>query len=171
MATPTAADFLIVGGGLAAAYCASELRKQGADGSILLAGREPEPPYERPPLSKEYLRGEASREDAYVNPADWYEHNDVDLRTRTNVMSLDPEARTAKLQGGEEVRFERALLATGANVNILRPEGAELEGIHYLRAFGNSDAIREEAAGAERVILIGGSYIGCEVAASLTARG
>ncbi|MET0957096.1 MAG: FAD-dependent oxidoreductase [Solirubrobacterales bacterium] len=171
MATPTAADFLIVGGGLAAAYCASELRKQGADGSILLAGREPEPPYERPPLSKEYLRGEASREDAYVNPADWYEHNDVDLRTRTNVMSLDPEARTAKLQGGEEVRFERALLATGANVNILRPEGAELEGIHYLRAFGNSDAIREEAAGAERVILIGGSYIGCEVAASLTAMG
>ena len=86
-------------------------------------------------------------------------------------MSLDPEARTAKLQGGEEVEFEKALLATGAMVNILRVEGAELEGIHYLRAFGNSDAIREEAAAAERVVLIGGSYIGCEVAASLTAHG
>jgi len=164
-------DFLIVGGGLAAAYCASELRKQGADGSILLAGREPEPPYERPPLSKEYLRGEASREDAYVKPADWYEENAVELRRRTNVMALDPAGRTAKLQGGEEVRFDKALLATGANVNILRPEGAELEGVHYLRAFGNSDAIREEAAKAEHVVLIGGSYIACEVAASLTAIG
>ncbi len=140
-----AIDFLIVGGGLAGAYCASELRKQGAEGSILLAAREPEPPYERPPLSKEYLRGEAERADAYVNPAEWYEENGVELLTRTNVMSLDPEARTAKLQGGEEVGFDKALLATGANVNILRVEGAELEGIHYLRAFGNSDAIREEA--------------------------
>jgi 3-phenylpropionate/trans-cinnamate dioxygenase ferredoxin reductase subunit len=166
-----AVDFLIVGGGLAGAYCASELRKQGAEGSILLAGREPEPPYERPPLSKEYLRGEASREDAHVNPAGWYEENDVELLTRTNVMAIDPDARTAKLQGGEEVGFGKALLATGANVNILRVEGAELEGIHYLRAFGNSDAIREEAADAGRVVMIGGSYIGCEVAASLRAMG
>ena len=164
-------EFLIVGGGLAAGYCASELRKAGAEGGILLATREDEPPYERPPLSKEYLRGEAAREDAHVNPADWYEENGIDLRTRTNVMSLDPEAGTAKLQGGEEVSFERALLATGAMVNILRVEGAELEGIHYLRAFGNSDAIREEAERAEHVVIIGGSYIGTEVAASLTARG
>ena len=164
-------DFLIVGGGLAAAYCASELRKQGAEGSILLAGREAEPPYERPPLSKEYLRGEAKREDAYVNPTEWYEENDVELRTRTNVMALDIEERTAKLQGGEEVEFDKALIATGANVNILRVEGAELEGIHYLRAFGNADAIREQAAAAERVVLIGGSYIGAEVAASLRAKG
>jgi 3-phenylpropionate/trans-cinnamate dioxygenase ferredoxin reductase component len=166
-----ATDFLIVGGGLAGGYCASELRKQGADGSILLAAREPEPPYERPPLSKEYLRGEASREDAYVNPVDWYEENSVELATRTNVMSIDPKARTAKLQGGEEVEFGRALLATGSNVNILRVEGAELEGIHYLRAFGNSDAIREEAKEVGHVVMIGGSYIGCEVAASLRALG
>jgi 3-phenylpropionate/trans-cinnamate dioxygenase ferredoxin reductase subunit len=164
-------DFLIVGGGLAAAYCASELRKQGAEGSVLLAGREPEPPYERPPLSKEYLRGEATREDAYVNPPEWYEENAVELRSRTNVMALDPQARTATLQGGEEVGFDNALIATGANVNILRLEGAELEGIHYLRAFGNSDAIREQASAAGRVVVVGGSYIGCEVAASLTARG
>jgi 3-phenylpropionate/trans-cinnamate dioxygenase ferredoxin reductase subunit len=164
-------EYLLIGGGMAAGTCASELRKQGADGEIMLVGREPEPPYERPPLSKEYLRGEAKREDAHVNPADWYEKNGVELRTKTNVMSLDTEARTAKLQGGDEVEFEKALIATGANVNILRVEGAELEGIHYLRAFGNSDAIREDAAKAERVVLIGGSYIGCEVAASLTAKG
>jgi 3-phenylpropionate/trans-cinnamate dioxygenase ferredoxin reductase subunit len=137
----------------------------------MLVGREPEPPYERPPLSKDYLRGESQRADAYVNDPSWYEENGVELRLRTNVMSLDPEARTAKLQGGEEVAFDRALLATGAMVNILRVEGAELEGIHYLRAFGNSDAIREEAGKAERVVLIGGSYIGTEVAASLTAIG
>jgi 3-phenylpropionate/trans-cinnamate dioxygenase ferredoxin reductase component len=164
-------DFLLVGGGLASAQCAAELRKRGAEGSILLAGRESEPPYERPPLSKEYMRGEASREDAFVNPAGWYEENGVELLTGTSVMSLDPAARTAKLQGGDEVSFDKALLATGAMVNILRVDGAENEGIHYLRAFGNSDAIRADAEAAEHVVLIGGSYIGTEVAASLTAKG
>jgi 3-phenylpropionate/trans-cinnamate dioxygenase ferredoxin reductase subunit len=164
-------DFLLIGGGLAAAQCAAELRKRGADGSVLLVGREPEPPYERPPLSKEYLRGEASREDAHVHPPDWYEENGVELLTGRNVMSLDAGARTATLQGGEQVGFEKALVATGAIVNILRVEGAENEGIHYLRAFGNSDAIRADAEAADRVVLIGGSYIGCEVAASLSAKG
>jgi 3-phenylpropionate/trans-cinnamate dioxygenase ferredoxin reductase subunit len=164
-------DFLLVGGGLASAHCAAELRKRGAEGSILLAGREPEPPYERPPLSKEYMRGEASRADAYVNSPAWYEENDVELLTGVNVMSLEPETRSAKLQGGEEVGFGKALLATGAMVNILRVEGAENEGVHYLRAFGNSDAIRADAEAAGHVVLIGGSYIGSEVAASLTAKG
>jgi len=164
-------DFLLIGGGMASAHCAQELRRRGADGSVLLVGREPEPPYERPPISKEYMRGEASREDAYVNSPSWYEENGVELLTGRNVMSLDPEARTAKVQGGEEVSFGKALIGTGAMVNILRVEGAENEGIHYLRAFGNSDAIRADAEGAEHVVLIGGSYIGCEVAASLTARG
>lgn len=164
-------EFLLIGGGMAAAHCAAELRKRGAEGSILLAGREAEPPYERPPLSKEYLRGEAERADALVNPREWYEENGVELRSGTSVMSLDPAARTAKLQGGEEVGFEKALLATGAMVNILRVDGAENEGIHYLRAFGNSDAIRADAEAAEHVVLIGGSYIASEVAASLTAKG
>ncbi len=168
---PKEVDFLLIGGGMASAHCAAELRKRGAEGSILLAGREPEPPYERPPLSKEYLRGEAERADAFVNPAGWYEENGVELLTGVNVMSLDPAGRTAKLQGGEEVAFGKALLATGAMVNILRVEGAENEGIHYLRAFGNSDAIRADAENAERVVLIGGSYIAGEVAASLTAKG
>jgi 3-phenylpropionate/trans-cinnamate dioxygenase ferredoxin reductase subunit len=164
-------DFLLVGGGMASAHCAAELRKRGAEGSILLVGREPDPPYERPPLSKEYLRGEAERADAYVNPVSWYEENGVELSSGRNVVSLDPAARTVKVQGGEEVAFGKALIATGAMVNILRVEGAENEGIHYLRAFGNSDAIRAEAEAAEHVVLIGGSYIGTEVAASLTARG
>ncbi len=166
-----AVDYLLIGGGMASAHCAAELRKRGADGSILLAGREPEPPYERPPLSKEYLRGEGSREDARVNPPEWYERNEVELLTGVNAMALDPGARTAKLQGGEEVGFGQALLATGAMVNILRVEGAENEGIHYLRAFGNSDVIRADAEAAEHVVLIGGSYIASEVAASLTAKG
>jgi 3-phenylpropionate/trans-cinnamate dioxygenase ferredoxin reductase component len=165
------ADYLLVGGGLASAHCAAELRKRGAEGPILLVGREPEPPYERPPLSKEYLRAEAAREDAYVNAPGWYEENDVELLTGINAMSLDPERRSVTLQGGDEVNFKQALLATGAMVNILRVEGAENEGIHYLRAFGNSDAIRADAEAAEHVVLIGGSYIGTEVAASLTAKG
>jgi 3-phenylpropionate/trans-cinnamate dioxygenase ferredoxin reductase component len=167
---PERTDYLLIGG-FACGYAAAELRKRGADGSILLVGREPEPPYERPPLTKEYLRGESKRDDAYVNPVSWYEENGVELRTGTNVMSLDVQGRTAKLQGGDEVGFEKALIATGANVNILRVEGAGQEGIHYVRAFGNSDRIREAAEGAERVVLVGGSYIGCEAAASLKSNG
>jgi 3-phenylpropionate/trans-cinnamate dioxygenase ferredoxin reductase subunit len=164
-------EFLLVGGGMASAYCATELRRRGAEGEILLVGREPEPPYERPPLSKDYVRGETSREDAYVHKPGWYEENDVELVAGRNVMSLDATGRTAKLQGGEEVGFDKALIATGANVNILRVDGAELDGIHYLRTFKTSDEIREDAEGAEHVVLIGGSYIGTEVAASLTAKG
>ena len=164
-------DFLLIGGGQASASCAAELRRRGEEGSILLVGREPEPPYERPPLSKEYLRGSGERADAQVNPPEWYGENGVELATGRNVLSLDPAARTAKVQGGEEVAFGKALLATGAMVNILRVEGAENEGIPYLRAFGNADAIREDAGRAERVVLIGGSYIACEVAASLAAGG
>jgi len=157
---------------MASAHCAAELRKRGAEGSVLLVGREPEPPYERPPLSKEYMRGEAERADAYVNQPDWYEENEVELLSGRNVMGLDAQGRTAKLQGGEEVGFDKALIATGARVNILHHiEGAQNDGIHYLRVLGNSDAIREEAEQAEHVVLIGGSYIGTEVAASLTAKG
>src|ERR1700761_2648345 len=118
-------DFLLVGGGMAGASCASELRKQGAEGSILLVGREPEPPYERPPLSKEYLRGDASRADAYVNEPAWYEENSVELLTGKNVMAIDAEAKTAKLQGGEEVAFGQALLGTGEERHIHSLEGHE----------------------------------------------
>jgi 3-phenylpropionate/trans-cinnamate dioxygenase ferredoxin reductase component len=165
-------DYLLIGGGMAAAHCASALRRRGADGSILLVGREPHVPYERPPLSKEYMRAESSEADAYVNGADWYEENEVELMTETSVMSLDLQERTAKLQAPGGIRFDKALIGTGARVNILHHlEGARLDGIHYLRTLGNSDAIREEAKEAGHVVLIGGSYIGSEVAASLTTLG
>jgi 3-phenylpropionate/trans-cinnamate dioxygenase ferredoxin reductase subunit len=165
-------DFLLIGGGMAAGHCAATLRRQGADGSILLVTREPHVPYERPPLSKEYLRGESAESEAYVNAADWYDENGVELLTETSVMSLDAGERTAKLQTREQVQFDKALIATGARVNILHHlEGARLDGIHYLRTLGNSDAIREEAKEAGHVVLIGGSYIGSEVAASLTTLG
>jgi 3-phenylpropionate/trans-cinnamate dioxygenase ferredoxin reductase subunit len=164
-------DFLLIGGGLASAQCAAELRRLGAEGSVLLVGREPEPPYDRPPLSKDYLRGESDRADALVHLREWYERNDIELITSKSVTGLDVEERVAKIQGGEEVAFDKALLATGAMVNLLRIDGAQLDGIHYLRAFGNSDSIRDDVAGAEHVVCVGGSYIGAEVAASLVEMG
>ena len=166
-----AVEFLLVGGGIASGNCARHLREQGADGDILLVGREPDPPYSRPPLSKGYLRGEEPREEVLFRPDEWFAEQRVELLTRTSVMSLDLDARVAKLSNKEEVRFDKALLATGSNVRILRAEGAHLDGIHYLRTIGNSDALREEAAQAERVALVGGSYIGTELAASFTALG
>ena len=165
------ADFLLVGGGIAAASCARALREHGADGSIVIAAREADAPYDRPPLSKTYLAGSSTRADAAFAGPDWYEQNGIELLTRTSVMRLDASERIARLSTKEEVGFDKLLLATGANVKRLRAEGSDLDGIHYLRAFGNADAIREEAASAERVVLIGGSYIGCEVAATLTSLG
>ena len=162
-------DQLLIGGGLAAANCARWLRDEGGDGSILLVGREPHPPYNRPPLSKGYLRGEEGVEETLFRPTEWWEQNDVELLTRTSVMKLDPGERVATLSNKQQVAFGKALLATGANVRRLRAEGGDLEGIHYLRTLGNSDLIRADAEQAERAVLIGGSYIACEVAASLTA--
>jgi 3-phenylpropionate/trans-cinnamate dioxygenase ferredoxin reductase subunit len=164
-------DHLLIGGGLAAANCARALRSEGAEGSILVVGREPDPPYDRPPLSKEYLAGKAERQDGFVVEPGWWEENDVELVTRTSVMKLDPGERVAKLSSREEVGFGKALIATGANVRRLNVDGSDLEGIHYLRTFANSDAIRADAEGAERAVMIGGSFIGCEVAATLTALG
>ena len=162
-------DHLLIGGGLAAANCARWLREEGAEGSVLLVGREPDPPYNRPPLSKGYLQGKESKEDALFRPGEWWGEQDIELLTRTSVMKLDSEARVATLSTKDEIEFDTALLATGANVRRLRAEGGDLDGIHYLRAFGNSDAIRADAEQSERAVLVGGSYIGTEVAASLTA--
>ncbi|HWE09854.1 MAG TPA: FAD-dependent oxidoreductase [Solirubrobacteraceae bacterium] len=163
-------EYLLIGGGLAAGNCARWLRKSGADGSILLVGREPDLPYDRPPLSKGYLRGQETRESALFQNADWYAEQDIEVLTRTSAMKLDVHERTVKLSNKEEIGFGQALLATGANVRRLNVPGAELEGIHYLRTFGNSDAIRQDASG-KRVVMIGGSYIASEVAASLTELG
>jgi 3-phenylpropionate/trans-cinnamate dioxygenase ferredoxin reductase component len=166
------ADFLLIGGGVAAASCARALREGGADGSVLVVGREQDPPYERPPLSKGYLAGRSGREDALIVPASWWEENDVELLTRVSAMKMDLDSRVVRLSSKEEVAFGSALVATGANVRRLRADGAaDLDGIHYLRAFGNADALREDALSAGRVVLVGGSYIGCELAATLTGLG
>jgi 3-phenylpropionate/trans-cinnamate dioxygenase ferredoxin reductase subunit len=162
-------DHLLIGGGLAAANCARWLREAGGDGSVLLVGREPDPPYNRPPLSKGYLQGKESREEALFRPDEWWSDQDIELMTRTSVMKLDTDERVATLSTKDEIEFGTALVATGANVRRLRVEGGELDGIHYLRAFANSEAIRAEAEQAKRAVMIGAGYIGTEVAASLTA--
>ncbi|HLH14344.1 MAG TPA: FAD-dependent oxidoreductase [Solirubrobacteraceae bacterium] len=164
-------EYLLIGGGLASANCARWLREEGADGEILLVGREPDPPYNRPDCSKGYLRGEESREEPLFRPNEWWAQQRIELLTRTSVTALDADARTATLSNKQEVRFAQALLATGANVRRLNVEGCQLEQIHYLRTLGNADAIREGVAQAEEVVLIGGSYIACELAASLTLMG
>jgi 3-phenylpropionate/trans-cinnamate dioxygenase ferredoxin reductase subunit len=163
-------DFLLIGGGLASGNCARWLRESGAEGSVVLVGRESDLPYDRPPLSKGYLRNEESRDDVRFRHPEWYEEHQIEALTRTSAMKLNLEARTVTLSNRQEIGFSKALLATGANVRRLNVPGCELEGIHYLRAFANADAIREDAAG-KRVVLIGGSYIACEVAASLTELG
>ena len=164
-------DFLLIGGGIASATAAATLREEGFDGSILLVGREPDPPYHRPPASKSYLRGTEERDGVLVHPQAWWDEHAVELLTRTSVLDLHPRARTARLSTKEEVGFGTALLATGAMVRRLPVDGSHLEGIHYLRTLGNADAIRRDTDAAERVVCVGGSYIGCEVAATLTERG
>ncbi len=163
-------QYALIGGGLAAGNCARWLRESGADGEILLIGRELDPPYNRPPCSKGYLQGKESRDETMFRPSEWYEEQRIELLTRTSVVALDPSERTLGLSTGIEVSFDRALLATGANVRRVAVPGLELDGIHYLRTLPNSDSIREDAAG-KQVVLIGGSYIACEVAASLTELG
>ena len=163
-------DYLLIGGGLAAGNCARWLRESGADGSILLVGRELDLPYDRPPCSKGYLRGKESREDTLFRPPEWYEDQRIEALTRTSVTKLDVGSRAATLSTKDVVSFDKALLATGAGVRRLNVPGCDLEGIHYLRTLGNSDTIRGDAAG-KRVVLIGGSYIASEVAASLTELG
>lgn len=177
MTAPSRTDVLLIGGGVAAASAARTLRESGHDGTITLVTRELDAPYHRPPGSKELLRGEQDLDASLVLPAAWYAEHDVALRTRTSVMSLDPAARTVKLQSKDELTYDRALLATGAMVRRLNVAGSGLRGIHYLRSLRNADAIRRDLdavgglAGDARVVLVGGSYIGCEVAASLASLG
>jgi 3-phenylpropionate/trans-cinnamate dioxygenase ferredoxin reductase subunit len=163
-------DYLLIGGGLASGNCARWLREEGADGSILLVGREPDLPYNRPDCSKGYLQGKTSRQDTLFRPPEWYGEQDVEALTRVTVSKLSTSERRAELSNHQSVSFDKALIATGANVRRLGVPGCELSGIHYLRTLGNSEAIRDDASG-KRVVLIGGSYIASEVAASLTELG
>src|SRR4051812_22470000 len=128
----------------------------------MLVGREPDPPYNRPPLSKGFLQGKESKEEALFRPDEWWEEQRIELLTRTSVTKLDAGARVATLSTKEEISFGSALLATGSNVRRLRVDGCDLDGIHYLRAFGNSEGIKAEAVQYGRAVLIGGGDIGCE---------
>jgi 3-phenylpropionate/trans-cinnamate dioxygenase ferredoxin reductase subunit len=163
-------DVLLLGGGIASANAAAELREQGFDGSIVLVTREQDPPYHRPPLTKGYLQGREDRPSTLIHPEAWYAEHDVDLRTRTPVMDLDTSARTAKL-GRNQLGFGQALVATGAGVRRLQAPGGMRDGIHYLRALGNADKLRRELGDAENVVVVGGSYIATEVAASMVLLG
>ena len=164
--------FVIVGAGLTGAKAAETLRSEGFDGRVVLLGAESERPYERPPLSKEYLRGEAGREKVYVHEDRFYEENEIDLRVRTSVAAIDAAAREAVLDSGERLAFDRLLLATGATPRKLSVPGHDLEGIHYLRDVEDSDLLRSRLdAGSGHVVVIGAGWIGAEAAASARTKG
>ncbi|HKG57206.1 MAG TPA: FAD-dependent oxidoreductase [Candidatus Limnocylindrales bacterium] len=160
---------VIVGASLAGASAAAALRKQGFDGRIVLIGEEPERPYERPELSKKYLRGEPGT-DVFVHPADFYANQDIQLVTGARVEHVDPrrhEVATARAT----YHYDRLLLATGTAPRALEVPGAELDGVVSLRTMRDADGIRERAQAAQSIVVVGGGWIGSEVAASLRQLG
>ena len=163
--------FVIVGANLAGGNAAAQLRKKGFDGRIVLLGEEVAAPYERPALSKGYLRGEDDRASLDVQPAASYAEQAIDLRTATRVDAIEPGSRTVVLDDGTRIAYDRLLLATGAVPRRLDIPGADLAGVHLLRSVADADAIRERAMTARRVVVIGGGWIGSEVAASLRQLG
>jgi 3-phenylpropionate/trans-cinnamate dioxygenase ferredoxin reductase component len=164
--------FVIVGAGMAGGKAAETLREEGFDGRVVLVGTEPERPYERPPLSKDYLRGETERNGVYLqDDQGWYDEHRVELWVSTTVESLDVGERSLLLSGGERMRYDALLLATGAEPKRLPVPGSELQGVHVLRTFEDSDALRGVLDGGGRLVVIGAGWIGCEVAASARQRG
>jgi 3-phenylpropionate/trans-cinnamate dioxygenase ferredoxin reductase component len=159
-------DVVVVGGGLAGAAAVGALRADGFDGRLTLIGDETLPPYERPPLSKEYLRGEET-EPHLVHPEPWYAEQEVDLRLGTRASRLVASERVVELAGGERVAFDAAILATGSRPRRPPIPGLELEGVFDLRVAGDADRIKAVAAGSRRAVLVGMGFIGAEVAASL----
>jgi 3-phenylpropionate/trans-cinnamate dioxygenase ferredoxin reductase subunit len=158
--------FVIVGASLAGAKAAETLRKEGFEGSVALVGEEAERPYERPPLSKEFLRGEAGPEKLYVHADGFYEAQGIDLRLSSAVTSLDVGDQTVSLASGERLGYDSLLLCTGARPRRLALPGAELPGVYYLRDMASSVALREAIQAAGRAVIVGAGWIGCEVAAS-----
>src|SRR5205085_853554 len=158
--------FVIVGAGLAGAKAAEELRERGFDGRIVLVGSEPERPYERPPLTKDYLRGESPREKAYVHGDDFCEQLRIELLTGTTASELDMSSSSLTLGHGKQLSYDKMLIATGSEPPRIPVPGAELEGVHYLRTLADSDALRERLATAGRVAVVGAGWIGTEFAAS-----
>ncbi len=158
---------VIVGAGLAGARAAEALRKDGYDGAITLLGDEAERPYLRPPLSKDYLRGESERERVYVHPEGLYAKNQIDLRPSTTVSAIEPSSREVVLDGDRRLPFDRLLLATGARPKKLPLPGADLPGVLSLRTLADAESLRAAAADAARIVVIGSGWMGSEVAASL----
>jgi 3-phenylpropionate/trans-cinnamate dioxygenase ferredoxin reductase subunit len=158
---------VIAGAGVAGGRAVEALRKEGFEGSITLVGEEPERPYSRPPLSKGYLRGEKERSTVYLHPEAFYTEHRIDLRTETAVTAIDSPAREVVLSDGTRLPFDRLLLATGARPRRLPVPGSHLPGVLRLRTLADSDAIRAAIGSAEQVVVVGASFIGCEVAASL----
>jgi 3-phenylpropionate/trans-cinnamate dioxygenase ferredoxin reductase subunit len=164
--------FVIVGASLAGAKAAGELRERGFDGRVVLVGSEYERPYERPPLSKDYLQGKSERQGAYVHDEGFYDEQEIELRLGATVESLDLSASTVALAGGEELSYDALLLTTGAQPRTLSVPGADLDGVYYLRTFEDSDLLRERlGAGSGRVAVVGAGWIGSEVAASARTAG
>jgi 3-phenylpropionate/trans-cinnamate dioxygenase ferredoxin reductase component len=164
--------FVIVGASLAGAKAAETLREEGFDGRVVLIGAEGARPYERPPLSKEYLRGEAGREKVWVHDDErYYSRTQIDLRMGTEVTAVDPGGRTVELAGGERLAFDALLLATGAQPRRLDVPGADLDEVYYLRTVEDSDRLRERIERGGRLVVVGAGWIGAEVAASARQRG
>ncbi|HXR21949.1 MAG TPA: FAD-dependent oxidoreductase [Acidimicrobiales bacterium] len=162
----TSPTFVIVGASLAGAKAAETLRAEGFDGRVVLVGEEPARPYERPPLSKAYLRGEADFDVAAVHEGDYYAANDIELRTSTTVTALDTQASKVTLASGETIVYDRLLLATGAVPRRITVPGADLGGVRYLRTVADADQLRQDLAAGSQVVVIGAGWIGAEVAAS-----
>jgi len=161
--------FVVVGAGLAGATAVGTLREEGFDGRIVLVGEEPLPPYERPPLSKEYLRGEHTLEQGFIRPREWYEEQGIHTRLGERVERVEPGV--VVLSGGERVSFDAALVATGLRNRKLSVAGADLDGVLDLRFAKDADRIKAAAAGASSAVVVGMGFIGAEVAASLRQLG
>jgi 3-phenylpropionate/trans-cinnamate dioxygenase ferredoxin reductase subunit len=162
--------FIIVGASLAGAKAAEELRSEGFDGRIVLIGSEPERPYERPPLTKDYLRGESAREKTYVHGPDFYEEHQIELETGVTATALEPSASRVTLGDGRELTYDRLLLTTGAEPRRLSIPGAGLDGVYYLRTLADCDALRERLEIGGHVVVVGAGWIGSEFAASARMR-
>ncbi len=162
---------VIVGAGLAAARAAEAARTAGFEGTVTMVGDEPQRPYLRPPLTKEYLRGEKSREKVFVHPEAFYVEQRIELLQGTTATAIDPRAREVVLDDGGRLPFDRLLIATGAGPRTLPVPGADLPGVVTFRTMADADALRSAAADAERVVVIGAGWIGSEVAASLRMLG
>jgi 3-phenylpropionate/trans-cinnamate dioxygenase ferredoxin reductase component len=162
---------VIVGASLAGAKAAETLRQDGFDGRVVLVGAENERPYERPPLSKDYLRGEVGREKVYVHDEGFYAKHDIELRVGRTAVRLDTSSGELELDDGERLRYDRLLLATGAEPRRLLIPGSDLDGVLYLRSVQDSDALRERLDRGGSVVIVGAGWIGAEVAASARQRG